>query len=170
MNNSKPKQKQSKWLLALGIILSPLLLVVIPAVLILALAAYLVSTISLHILIWSCWCARGRDVLFVYSDSPIWHDYIERHILPCLGERAVVLNWSQHKQWRLSLAKMAFYHFGSYRQFNPLGVVFHPFRRTQTFRFWQPFRDFKHGNPESLRKVECEFFSSIGVQRNELSA
>jgi len=42
--------------------------------------------------------AGGRDILLVYSDSPIWHDYIEERILPHLGERAVVLNWSQCRQ------------------------------------------------------------------------
>ena len=170
MNKTESKNYNPKWLVVLGVILSPLLIVVIPAILLLALFAYLTSTVCLHIIIWSWWCIRGNDILFVYSDSPIWHDYVEQRILPHLGERAVVLNWSQRKRWRLSLARMAFYHFGSYRQFNPLGVVFRPFRRTRIFRFWQPFRDFKHGNPEALHKIETEFFGLIGVQKHELSA
>jgi hypothetical protein len=155
------------WAILLCIVFAPILLVVIPTLLIVVLALYVVSTICLHILIWSLWCSRGRDILFVYSDSPIWHDYIEERILPHLGKRAVVLNWSQRKRWRLSLARMAFYHFGSYRQFNPLGIVFRRFRRTRTFRFWQPFRDFKHGHPEALHKIESEFFGFIGVQRHD---
>jgi hypothetical protein len=170
MNAQKSKRKTPWWLVVLGVILSPLLLVVIPAFLILALSLYLISTICLHVIIWSWWCVRGRDILFVYSDSPIWHDYVEQNILPHLGERAVVLNWSQRKRWRLSLARMAFYHFGSYRQFNPLGIIFRPFRRTRTFRFWQPFRDFKHGNPEALHKMENEFFELIGIQKQESTA
>jgi len=142
-------------------------LVALPALLIIVLALYVVSTICLHVIIWSLWCVRGRDILFVYSDSPIWHSYVEQHILSRLGERAVILNWSQRKRWRFSLARMAFYHFGGYRQFNPLGVVFRPFRRTRTFRFWQPFRDFKYGKPEALQKMENEFWELIGVQRRE---
>ena len=83
-----------------------------------------------------------EDPLFVYSDSPIWHEYIVQHFLPYLGERAVILNWSDRKLWRFSLARIAFRHFGGNREFNPLAVVFRPFGRTQAFRFWQPFRSF----------------------------
>ena len=160
-------QRGSKWWhTAILILLSPLLLAIVP----LAIVFFIFTSIFLRIVIWSWWCVRGRDILFVYSDSPVWHDYIEQHILRHLGERAVILNWSQRNRWRLSLARMAFHHFGSYRQFNPLGVVFRPFGRTHIFRFWQPFRDFKHGHPESLKKIEAEFFGLIGVQRHEPSA
>ena len=154
MSDSKLKRKAPWWLVVLGVILAPVIL----AFLLGALVLFLVSTVSLHTIIWVWWCLRGRDILFVYSNSPIWHDYVEQHILPHLGERAVILNWLERKRWRFSLAKMAFYHFGAYRQFNPLGVVFRPFRRSKVFRFWQPFRDYKHGHPEALHKMESDFF------------
>jgi len=134
------------------------------AVGVIALLAFAVASACMHVVVWTWWCLRGRDILFVYSDSPIWRDYVEQNILPYLGDRAVVLNWSQRKQWRLSVARLAFHHFGGYRQFNPLAVVFRPFRRTRTFRFWEPFRDFKHGRPAALHTMELEFFSLIGVQ------
>lgn len=140
------------------------------AIAVVAIVRFIVASISLRIVIWSWWCLRGRDILFVYSDSPIWQDYIEQHILPHLGERAVVLNWSHRSRWHFSLARMAFYHFGGCRQFNPLGVVFRPFGRTHTFRFWQPFRDFKHGYPEALHKTESEFLRLIGIHTNRPSA
>lgn len=127
---------------------------------------FVVFSAWIHIAIWSLWCFRGRDILFVYSDSPIWHDYIEQHVLPHLGERAEVLNCSCRKEWRFSLARMAFHHFGGYRESNPMAVVFRPFQRTRTFRFWQPFRDFKHGHPEALHQMEGEFFELIGAQRH----
>ena len=165
MSNPTHKQYARWWQVALFIPLAPL----IPVVLVLWLGFFLVSTVCLHIAIWSWWCIRGRDILFVYSDSPIWHDYIEQHILPSLGERAVVLNWSHRTRWRLSLSRMAFYHFGGRRAFNPLGVVFRPFRRTRTFRFLQPFRDFKHGHPEALHRMEGEFFELVGVSRHNTS-
>ena len=173
MSTIKSKRKTSRWVILLCIIFSPLLLIVVPLLVVLSfslLVLYLISTICFHLIIWSWWCFRGRDILFVYSDSPIWHDYIEQRVLPHLAERAVVLNWSQRKRWPFSLARMAFYHFGGYRQFNPLGVVFRPFRRTRTFRFWQPFRDFKHGDLEPLKKMETEFFGLIGVPKHEPSA
>ena len=33
-----------------------------------------VLRISLYLLVWSCWCTRGRNVLLVYSESPLWYD------------------------------------------------------------------------------------------------
>lgn len=159
MSSPNPKSK-AKWRqIAVFIPLVPLF--VIP--LFLWLVFFVLSTVCLHAVIWSWWCLRGRDVLFVFSDSPVWHDYIERRILPVLGERAVAINWSHRKQWRPSLARMAFYHFGGWHAFNPMAVVFRPFRRTRTFRFLKPFRDFKHGRPEALQKMEREFFCFIGV-------
>jgi hypothetical protein len=134
-------------------------LIVVFALLVIVLS--IITSISLRIVIWSWWCLRGRNILFVYSNSPVWHDYIEQHIVAHLDERAIILNWSERKRWRISLARMAFYHFGGYRQFNPLGVVFCPFGRTRTFRFWQPFRDFKHGDPEALHKMESEFLGLV---------
>jgi hypothetical protein len=166
MSTSAHKHETKWWQVAIMLPLIPVVLVVA----IFALVLFVVASISLRIVIWSWWCLRGRDILFVYSDSPIWHDYIEQQILPHLGDRAVILNWSERKRWRFSLARMAFHHFGGYRQFNPLGVVFRPFGRTHKFRFWQPFRDFKHGHPEALQKMETEFFQLIGVHKHEPSA
>ena len=157
MTTAAEKHGLKWWLIAIVIPLFPAIL----AGILVALVFFVVTSISLRIIIWSWWCSRGWDVLFVYSDSPVWHDHIEQHVLPHLGRRAVVLNWSQRKRWRFSLARLAFHHFGGYRQFNPLGVVFNPFGRTHTFRFWQAFRDFKHGNPEALQKMESEFFGLI---------
>ncbi|MBZ5727735.1 MAG: hypothetical protein LAP87_22405 [Acidobacteriia bacterium] len=104
-------------------------------------------------------------MLLVYSDSPVWHAYIEQQFLPYLGRRAVVLNWSERNRWGISLGRVAFRFFGGRREFNPLAVVFRPFRRTQTFRFWAAFRDMKHGRPELLQTVEHRFFDRIGVSR-----
>ena len=163
MTRPQPKQKLTRWQIAVVI---P---VVLYALLYLAVVLPLLALYSfcLRLAVWSWWCLRGRDILFVYSDSPVWHDYIEQHILPHLGKRAIVLNWSERKRWRLSLKRMAFYHFGGDREFNPLAVVLRPFRRTCTFRFWHPFRDFKHGRPEELRKMEDEFFALIGIERRD---
>jgi hypothetical protein len=143
--------------------LVPFLLVLV----LVALVCFVVASVCLHLTIWTWWCLRGRDILFVYSESPIWRGYIEANVLPHLGERAVVLNWSQRKRWRVSVARLAFHHFARYRQFNPLAVVFRPFHRSRTFRFWQPFTDFKHGHPEALRRMEDEFFGLIGVQKHD---
>ena len=146
------------WQIAIAILFLPLLLAYVA----IWLVCSLIWSAFLHLFIWVWWCPRGRDVLFVYSDSPVWHDYIEAQILPRLSERAVILNWSQRLHWPISLARLAFYHFGGDRHFNPLAVVFRPFRPTRKFRFYRPFRDFKHGRAEALVKMESELFALIG--------
>jgi len=96
-------------------------------------------------------------------NSPNWQEHIEKEILPNLPERKVVLNWSERSQWKnLSLAKIVFYHFGGgYREYNPMAVIFRPFRRAKVFRFYEPLKDFKHGKPEALLKIETEFFRTL---------
>jgi len=163
MSTALQKPNPPWWLLTLIIVLSPAILLLVVAVL----ALFVLSSTCLHILIWTFWCLRGRDILFVYSDSPIWHDYVEQRLLPPIRHRAVVLNWSRRKRWRISLARAAFHHFAGYREFNPLALVFRPLRRTRKFRFWQPFRDFRHGRPQALRKMEKDLFELIRVPYDE---
>jgi hypothetical protein len=57
-----------------------------------------------------------------------------------------------------------FYYFGGRREFNPLAVVFHPWRRGKTFRFFQPFRELKHGKPEALEKMTAELLQEVRRQ------
>src|SRR4029434_4504982 len=122
--NTAAHRQAPWWVLAAVVLFSPVILLLVVGIL----ALFVLTSGCLHILIWIFWCARGRDVLCVYSDSPIWHDYIEQRLLPPIRHRAVVLNWSQRKRWRPSLARTAFHHFGGNREFNPLAVVFRPFR------------------------------------------
>jgi hypothetical protein len=74
--NAKPKTPW--WLLALVIVFLPAILLLV----VVALVLFVLIRFCLHILIWTFWCLRGRDILFVYSDSPVWHDYIEQRLLP----------------------------------------------------------------------------------------
>ena len=134
-----------------------MLIVLIPAILV----AYLLLTVLLHALAWLVWNPRGIELLYVYSNSPHWQEYIEQNILPRLPSRAIVLNWSERKEWKFDLATFAFRHFGGYRDFNPMALIFRPFRCVKTFRFFKPFRDFKHGKPDALHKMESEFFAVL---------
>ena len=146
---------------ALGLLMLIILLPIILPLLIVALTLYVFSGLFLHLAIWCWWCSRGRNVLFVYSNSPIWQDYVERQILPRLGQRAVILNWSERSRWRRTLAVLAFRYFGGSREFNPLAIVFRPARFTRSFRFYKPFRDFKHGRTEAVTKMEHDFLNLI---------
>lgn len=135
-----------------------LLLPLIPLILL----GYLIYGVVLQLVIWICWCTRGVNVLLVYSNSPHWQDYIEANIIPRLPPAIVKINWSERRTWkRFSLPVMAFRFFGGSREFNPLIVVFRPFRWGKTFRFWQVFRDYKHGNPVPLKTMENKLFHDL---------
>ena len=138
------------------IVLSPLWVPLI----VIWLVAFTVASACIYLAVWLLWLPRSKDILFVYSDSPTWHDYIEQNILPVIRDRAVILNWSQRRtqSWRRSLAVAAFKHFGGYRDFNPMGIVFRPFHFAKVFRFHPTFRDYKHGKPEKLLAMQQEFF------------
>lgn len=166
MSKSDHTRKAPWWVIGLTIIASPLILLLV----FLALSLRLAAAVCLHVAVWCWWLPRGRDVLLVYSESPVWKDHIESTILPVLKSRAVVLNWSQRTSWRFGLARAVFHHFGGSSEFNPLAVVFQPLRRARVFRFWQPFRDWKHGREDALSKMESELFALIGVSRSEGAA
>jgi hypothetical protein len=118
---------------------------------------YLLFGLLLLVIIWCWWCPRGKKALFVHSNSPLWQEYVAEQILPQLGKRAVLLNWSERSRWRLNFAVLVFWYFGGSREFNPLGVVFRPLRLPRVFRFREPFRDFKHGNRIAVEKMTSEF-------------
>ncbi len=127
---------------------------------------YLGSFVCLHLAVWILWLPRSKRLLFVYSDSPVWHDYYEEHITPRIQKQAVILNWSRRKKWsfRQFIAASVFRLFGGGREFNPLAVVFRPFRLGKVFRFFQPFRDLKRGRPEELARMELDFFNYLSAQ------
>jgi hypothetical protein len=98
----------------------------------------------------------------VYSDSPIWHDYMTSRLLPMLQERAVVLNWSERKTWsRWSLAVAVFNHFGSGREFNPMVILFRPLRTARIVRYWGAFKDWKRGHEEPVEKLTRDLLAAL---------
>ena len=123
---------------------------------------YLIHGAVLYCFVWLCWCTRGKHVLLVYSDSPVWHAYIEENIIPRLPSSTITLNWSQRRTWRwYSLSVMVFRFVGGTREFNPMIIAFRPFRRAKTFRFWQAFKDYKHGNKATLQSLERDMFTYL---------
>jgi len=135
----------------------PLLIVLLPVVVV-AVLFWLISALLLLAVVWLTWCPRRRYALVVYSNSPIWQEYFETQVISRLGERAVVLNWSERKRWTLSLPVILFRVFGDTREFNPIAIVFQPLRWPRRFRFYKAFRSFKHGRPEEVEELRREFF------------
>ncbi len=151
----RDKTSQSIWQPVAVLVMLP---IVLPLVLV-AVTLGLAHRAVLYALVWLLWLPRGTDTLLVYSDSPIWQEYMTSQVLPLVQERAVVLNWSERKRWpRLSLAVHVFHSFGGRREFNPMVIVFRPFARAKRFRFWQPFQDWKRGYKEPVERLRQELF------------
>ena len=111
--------------------------------------------------------ARGTQLQSTITDRrrigparrrvPIWRDYMRTQIFSLVQERAIVLNWSERKVWpRWSLRVPVFHHFGGAGAFNPLVILFRPFRPARAFRFWLPFRDWKRGYREPVERLRQE--------------
>ena len=149
------------FILLLPLIVASLLFLLCVAILLFIVFSYLLTGLVLHLMVWFFWCRCGRYVLLVYSDSPIWQGFFETNILPRLGERAVVLNWSHRNRWRFSLAVRVFWYFAGPHDFNPIALVFRPFRRTRQFRFYQPFRQFKHGRTDAVTNLEHALYQYV---------
>jgi hypothetical protein len=111
------------------------------------------------------WGEQGKRLLMVYSQSPNWQAYIEENWLPQLQSVAVVLNWSERRIWaeRHPLEADIFRTWAGDRAFNPLAIIIPAEGPVQVIRFWQAFRDYKHGKDRTLRAAEAELEAALGV-------
>jgi hypothetical protein len=111
------------------------------------------------------WGASGKRLVLVYSNSPHWQAYIEEHWLAPLGQVAVVLNWSDRARWpdQHPLEAEVFRMWAGDRDFNPLAIVIPERGPVQVIRFWQAFRDYKHGRDRALRAAEAQLAEAAGV-------
>jgi hypothetical protein len=138
----------------------PILVVLLPLVIV-GIIVWLLCAVLLQMVVWLTWCPRGCYALLVYSSSPVWQEYFETRVLPALGARAVVLNWSERKEWRLSLAVVLFKFFGGSREFNPMAIVFEPLAWPRRFRFYRAFHAFKHGQRDEVERLRRELFQVL---------
>jgi hypothetical protein len=60
-----------------------------------------------------------------------------------------------------------FNYFGGKRDFNPLAVVFRPFRRAKVFRFWDAFKNYKHGKEHSLEEIKEKLLEYAQVNQSK---
>ncbi|OHB52807.1 MAG: hypothetical protein A2Y10_14985 [Planctomycetes bacterium GWF2_41_51] len=150
MDRNTKKKKDNSWP---AVLVLPIL---IPIFLYVAIK-YIIITIPLYITIW----LKGIRVFYVYSNSPHWQERVEKEIIPKLPDKTIIMNWSERSKWQRNLATTAFFHFGGSQEYNPMGIIFRPFRKAKVFRFYQPLKDLQHGKPEALLKIETEFFQML---------
>ena len=102
-----------------------LLLPIILPLLIVGLVLHFLNNIVIYLFVWVWWLPKGKDVLYVSSDSPVWKEYMETEVFPLVAERAIVLSWSARSKWpKWSFAVRVFRTFGRGRDFNPWSYCF----------------------------------------------
>jgi hypothetical protein len=125
-------------------------------------AAYILAAIFIYSGICMFWISRGIRIMYIYSDSPLWKDHIKKEILPKLPPNSIIMNWSERKTWKkLSLSSIVFHYFGGRKAFNPMAILFNPFRRAKVYRFYGAFKEYKHGKPERLELMERDFLQKL---------
>lgn len=159
---NRPSAPTSQRRRALGIPLGMLLLVLVLPAVVVMLCIRMIYGVILLVGVWLIWGQGRTSVLLVTSDSPVWREYIEDEIRPRLPQSTRTLNWSERSEWNaLSPRVLVFRYFGGDREFNPMVIVFRPFRWPKTFRFWRAFRDDKHGKTESLARLQRDLFDYL---------
>jgi hypothetical protein len=112
------------------------------------------------------WGGQGKRLLLVYSQSPNWQAYVRERWLPQLASIAVVLDWSERSTWaeRHPLEADIFHTWAGDREFNPIAIIIPAEGSVRVIRFWQAFRDYKHGKDRTLRAAEAELEAALGVR------
>jgi hypothetical protein len=124
----------------------------------------------LNVAVWLTWIPKGKRMLLINSNSPVGGKHFHREMVAPLQDEAAVLNWSERKQWlRWRRAVQCFRHFRGETCFNPMVIVFRPWRRPKIFRFYEAYRDAKHGHMSELHGMQDELFRFLGKTSNAYS-
>ena len=160
------KKAKSWQVVLLAPLIFVIILIVLPFITVFGIA-HAINGIRLKRKYRAKWGTESKFVLLVYSESPVWQEYIEENIVPKLQPNVVLLNWSERAEWRSNVpleAKVMRYWGGS-REFNPLAIVFPKRGKVETIRFYQAFKDYKHGNDKLLKEREDRLFHLVSKIR-----
>lgn len=154
----KPESQRTAFL---GMALRGCLVALVVVVALPLTVAYLVYELALRLKFGRA-ARRGQFIIFVYSNSPNWKNYIEANLLPHVRDHAILLNWSERRDWdESSWPVRALQHWGGDTNYNPLAVVYVHLAHVRVLRFHQAFRDFKHGKAAPLHEVEAELLELV---------
>jgi hypothetical protein len=104
--------------------------------------------------------ADGKDLLIVYSDSPVWGRYIEEGWIARWSERAVVLNRSS-PAWSHDPDAQLWRRMAGRTEHTPVAIVVPRRGQPKVIRFYLAFRDFKHGRRTALNQKERELEAAL---------
>ena len=121
---------------------------------------------SLKVRFWLRHGRKGKMVLFVYSDSSNWKDYIETNILPRIEAHSIILNWSKRREWESSMQFEArlFNQWAGSGEFTPTAILFPLMGKVRVFRLWQPSHNPKHGKDKGSnisKEAEQSLFEAV---------
>jgi hypothetical protein len=109
----------------------------------------------------------GKFVLIAYTESELWAPYIENVLLPQIADHCVVVNRSREnwkRQFRAERGALSFW--GGWRSHTPIAVVLRPWGRIRVFRFYDSFKQMKHGQTTSLEAMSSDLIRCIGETAN----
>ncbi len=177
----RSKTKELPWyakapFMLVLILLSPLILLLVLLYLIPWLKIRFIQRPQLLRRVKNEWLPKNKFILFVYSDNDLWKDYAEKNIIPKISQNAIILNWSQRKDWINSntLEALLFKNFQWKREwvwqqnirmggqdYNHLAIVFKPWSKPTVVSFWKAFKDYEFGKDKKLKAVEGELCSYL---------
>jgi hypothetical protein len=158
MNDLQPHPKSSP-LRTLGrfLLIGLLIIVFFPIIF-----GYFLLDVYLRLQFLRVYKSQGKFIILVYSDSPDWKPYIDNNWLRIIRSYSIVLNWSERKKWNYwSWPVRAFKHWGGGKNFNPMAIILAGGVKIEVIRFFEAFKDFKHGKEVPLRTAENQLFELV---------
>jgi hypothetical protein len=123
----------------------------------------MVLEVWLKVRFWIRHGRKGRVVLFIYSDSSNWRDYIETKILPRLEGSALILNWSKRREWESSMRfeTRLLDQWTGRGEFTPTAILFPRLGKVKVFRLWQLPGNPKEGKGKASKEAEQSLFAAL---------
>lgn len=102
--------------------------------------------------------------LLVYSDSPLWGNYIESRWLPAFGTQLVVWKLSSGRSWQTYIRRLflSAYIPGSSERELPSVIICAKKKAPSVLHFHDAFLDLQFGDEEALRNKERRLAREIG--------
>ncbi len=106
---------------------------------------------------------KGKKILFVYSDSSNWKDYIETKILPRIEAYSIILNWSKRGEWesQMQFETKLFNQWAGPGEFVPVAILFSTIGKARTFRLWQLSQNPKQEKVRVSKEAEQALFETV---------
>ncbi len=106
-----------------------------------------------------------KHILFIYSNSPNWEEYLKKNVFPKIEDKTIFLNWSNRSEWEniKPIEAKVFEHWGGNYEFNPMAIIFTPYKKVKTIRFFKAFKQCKKGKTSLLEEQESKLYNYLNT-------